>query len=95
VLRLLHPPEQKEPAKPAEGTRRVAVTVTKPTHRASTGEREIVITFLQGGHNGGDIHFATMACYHLHRRCHEPEPADELNTGQDISDLLSSTCGST
>jgi len=53
---------------------------------------EVVIAFPQGGHNGGDLHFGPKDGY-LYISTGDatnPNPPDELKTGQDVSDLLSS-----
>jgi len=52
---------------------------------------EIIITFRSGGHNGGHLGFGPdKMLYILAGDSEAPSPPDPLNTGQDISDLLSS-----
>jgi putative heme-binding domain-containing protein len=60
--------------------------------RVDPDSEEVVLTFLQGGHNGGDLHFGPDGYLYITTGdSTDPNPPDGLlHTGQDVTDLLSS-----
>ncbi|RPI87740.1 MAG: hypothetical protein EHM42_04945, partial [Planctomycetaceae bacterium] len=75
-----------------DGTRVVRLTVSPSDPPVCDPASELpVISWLQGGHNGGCLKFGPDGCLYISSGDGGPAfPPDPLNAGQDVSNLLSS-----
>ncbi len=82
---------KKDPEQLSDGSRvsRFRVTNTDPP-RCDPASEKILITWLAGGHNGGDMHFGPDGYLYISTGDgSSPNPPDALDTGQNLTDLLS------
>ncbi|MCY2965121.1 MAG: PQQ-dependent sugar dehydrogenase, partial [Planctomycetota bacterium] len=74
-----------------DGTRVVRLTVSKTDPPVCAPESELpIISWLQGGHNGGCLKFGLDGCLYISAGDGGPAfPPDPFSAGQDVSNLLS------
>jgi putative heme-binding domain-containing protein len=80
-----------DPEQVPDGSRvsRFRVTNTDPP-RCDPASEKIILTWLAGGHNGGDLHFGPDGYLYISTGDgSSPNPPDALDTGQNLTDLLS------
>jgi putative heme-binding domain-containing protein len=90
VMYLLGSKDRKKPLENGSRISRFKVTESDPP-RIDPDSEEILLTWLAEGHNGCDLHFGNDGYLYISTGDGEdPSPPDRRQTGQDISDLLSS-----
>jgi putative heme-binding domain-containing protein len=90
VMYILASKDRKRPLEEGSRVSRFRVTETDPP-RIDPASEEVILTWLAEGHNGCDLQFGNDGFLYISTGDGEdPAPPDRRQTGQDVSDLLSS-----
>ncbi|HZE95434.1 MAG TPA: PQQ-dependent sugar dehydrogenase [Planctomycetota bacterium] len=82
--------KERKPLEQGSRVSRFKVTEATPP-RIDPASEEVLITWLAGGHNGCDLQFGNDGYLYISAGDGEdPSPPDKLQTGQDVTDLMSS-----